>query len=56
MDEKKRTLAAELIRHRDKSVSEICEAVGVSCATLYRYLHPSERKRHELADISGRGL
>jgi DNA-binding phage protein len=53
MDEQKLTLAAELMRHRDESVSGICEAVGVSRATLYRYLHPSGRKRHELANISG---
>jgi hypothetical protein len=56
MDEKKLTLAADLMRHRDESVSGICEAVGVSCATLYCYLHPSGRKRHELANISGREL
>ena len=56
MDEKILTLAAELMRHSDKLVSEFCEAVGVSRATLYSYLHPSGRKRHELANISGREL
>jgi DNA invertase Pin-like site-specific DNA recombinase len=54
MDEKKITLAAKLMRPRDMSIAEICEAVSVSRATLYRNLHPSGRKRHELVNISGR--
>ena len=54
MDEKKITLASKLMRDRDVSIAEICEAVGVSRATHYLYLHPSERKGRDLANISGR--
>jgi len=40
MDEKKIALASKLMRDRDTPISEVCEAVGVSRATLYRYLKP----------------
>ena len=45
MDERKVALAARLMRDRDVPVSEVCEAVGVSRATLYRYLKPDETPR-----------
>lgn len=40
MDERKLTLAAKLMKDPDVSVADICEAVGVSPATLYRYVGP----------------
>jgi predicted DNA-binding transcriptional regulator AlpA len=45
MDERKVALAARLMRDRDVPVSEVCEAVGVSRATLYRYLNPDGAPR-----------
>ena len=54
MDEKKITLASKLMRDRDVSIAETCEAVGVSRATHHLYLHPSKRKGRDLANISGR--
>ena len=47
MDERKVALAARLMRDRDVPVSEVCEAVGVSRATLYRYLNPDGAPREE---------
>ncbi len=47
MDEKKIALASKLMCDRDMAIAEICEAVGVSRATLYRYLHPNGGKRHD---------
>lgn len=40
LDEKKLALAAKLLRDKETPIGEICEAVGVSSATLYRHLHP----------------
>lgn len=40
MDAKKVRLASRLMKDPDLSVREICEAVGVSSATLYRYVAP----------------
>lgn len=45
MDDKKIALASKLMRDRDTPIGEICEAVGVSRATLYRYLTPDGRPR-----------
>ena len=41
MDERKVTLAAKLMKDPEVSVAEVCEAIGVSQATLYRYVGPS---------------
>lgn len=40
MDQRKIALASRLLADRETPISEICEAVGVSRATLYRYLQP----------------
>ena len=40
MDRKKITLASKLMKDRDVPIPAVCEAVGVSRATLYRYLRP----------------
>lgn len=45
MDDGKIALASKLMRDRGTPLSEVCEAVGVSRATLYRYLTPDDRPR-----------
>ncbi len=40
LDEKKLALASKLLRDKETPIGEICEAVGVSSATLYRHLNP----------------
>ncbi len=45
MDTKKIALASKLMRDRETPMSEICEAVDVSRATLYRYLKPDGMPR-----------
>jgi len=47
MDKGKIKLASRLMKDPELSVEEICEAMGVSSATLYRYVAPdgTVRKR-----------
>jgi DNA invertase Pin-like site-specific DNA recombinase len=45
MDRKKIALASKLMRDRETPISEICEAVGVSRATIYRYVKPDGTPR-----------
>ena len=45
MDAKKASLASKLMRNRETPIAEVCEAVGVSQATLYRYLEPDSTPR-----------
>ena len=45
MDEGKIALASRLMRNRETPISEVCEAVGVSRATLYRYVGPDGTPR-----------
>lgn len=45
MDQKKMALASKLMRDRETPISEVCEAVGVSRATIYRYLKPNGTPR-----------
>src|SRR5215218_516910 len=40
MDEKKVALASAMLKERSNSVGDICEALGVSRSTLYRYVRP----------------
>ncbi len=40
MDEKKVALASAMLKDGSNSVTDVCEALGVSRATLYRYLRP----------------
>jgi DNA invertase Pin-like site-specific DNA recombinase len=49
MDDRKVASPSKLMRDRETSIAEVCEAVGVSRATLYRYLGPNgtTRKRKE---------
>jgi AcrR family transcriptional regulator len=37
-DDRKIALASKLMRDQETPISEVCEAVGVSRATLYRYV------------------
>lgn len=50
MNERKIALASKLMNDRDTSISEVCEAVGVSRATLYRYVGPDGATRVESPD------
>lgn len=45
MDDRKIALASKLMRDREIPVSEVCEAVGGSRATLYRYVRPDGSRR-----------
>jgi DNA invertase Pin-like site-specific DNA recombinase len=45
MDERKIALASNLMKARVMPVSEVCETVGVSRATLYRYVKPDGTPR-----------
>ena len=45
IDEGKIALASKLMRDRETPVSAVCEAVGVSRATLYRYVGPDGTPR-----------
>ncbi len=45
MNEKKRTLASRLISDKKVPIAQVCEAVGVSSSTLYRYLNPDGKRR-----------
>ncbi|MEW6636700.1 MAG: recombinase family protein [Actinomycetota bacterium] len=47
MDEKKIALASSMLKNREIPVGEVCEAVGVSRATLYRYLGPDGSVRQQ---------
>jgi DNA invertase Pin-like site-specific DNA recombinase len=49
MDEKKILLASKLMHDRETPSSEVCEAVGVSRATLYRHLEPDGSPRRRAA-------
>jgi DNA invertase Pin-like site-specific DNA recombinase len=40
MDEKKVALASAMLKDRSNSVTDVCEALRVSRATLYRYVRP----------------
>ncbi len=40
MDESKIALASKLMRDRDTPISEVCRAVGVLRATIYRHMRP----------------
>ncbi len=45
LDEKKLQLASRLMRSREMTVPEVCQAVGVGRTTLYRYLKPDGTPR-----------
>ena len=45
MGQKRISLVSKLIRDRETPISEVCDAVGVSRATLYRYLEPDGSPR-----------
>ena len=46
MDEKKIALASKLMRDKEVPIGQVCEAVGVSSSTLYRYLTPDGKRRN----------
>ena len=45
MDEKKITLASKLMHDWETLIAEVCEATGVSKATIYRYMNPDGTTR-----------
>ncbi len=45
LDEKKLQLASRLMRSREMTIPEVCQAVGVGKTTLYRYLKPDGTPR-----------
>lgn len=49
MNESKIALASKLMKDRETPISEVCEAVGVSKATIYRYLKPDGTPRKDRA-------
>lgn len=55
MDDRKIALASKLMRDREAPISEVCEAVGVSRATLYRYLGPDGAPREAAEPRAGAG-
>jgi DNA invertase Pin-like site-specific DNA recombinase len=50
MDDRKIALASELMKARVMPASEVCEAVGVSRATLYRYVKPDGTPRERVTE------
>lgn len=48
MDEEKIRVASRLMKDPEVSVAEVCRAVGVSSATLYRYVAPDGTVRQGL--------
>ena len=48
MDEEKVRVASRLMKDPEVSVAEVCRAVGVSSATLYRYVAPDGTVRQGL--------
>jgi DNA invertase Pin-like site-specific DNA recombinase len=53
MDERKVALAARLLRDRETPIRDVCEAVGVSKATLYRYVGPDGTPRKPAGGLAG---
>ncbi len=47
LDEKKLQLASRLMRSREMTIPEVCQAVGVGRTTLYRYLKPDGTPRDD---------
>jgi DNA invertase Pin-like site-specific DNA recombinase len=54
MNARKIVLASKLMRVRETPISELSEAVGISRATLYRYLSPDGKRRDRRRDGAGR--
>jgi DNA invertase Pin-like site-specific DNA recombinase len=53
MDQRKVALAARLLRDRETPIGDVCEAVGVSKATLYRYVGPDGTPRKPASGRTG---
>lgn len=47
MDGKKASISSKLMRVREAPISEVCGAVGVFRATLYRYPKPDGSLRED---------
>jgi hypothetical protein len=57
MDGRKVALVSKLMRGRETPISEVCGAVGVSKATLYRSLKtPTARRGHGRGTLRGRDV
>lgn len=54
MHERKIAVASKLMRDHNTPISEVCEAVGVSRATLYRYLTPDGKPWERRREGAGR--
>lgn len=52
MDEKKVALASAMLKDGSNSVTDVCEALGVSRATLYRYLRPDGTPTGRAAELA----
>ena len=52
MDEKKIQLASHLKKSTDRAVGEICETLGISKSTFYRYVGPDGDIRKEASGES----
>ncbi len=48
LDRKKLQLASSMLQDRSNSVGDVCTALGVSRATLYRHLRPDGTPRTEI--------
>jgi DNA invertase Pin-like site-specific DNA recombinase len=54
MDEKKIALASAMLNDKSNSVTDVCEALGISRATLYRYLRPDGTPTGRAAELTPR--
>jgi DNA invertase Pin-like site-specific DNA recombinase len=54
MDEKKVALASAMLKDHSSSVTDVCEALGVSRATLYRYVRPDGTPMGRVAELAPR--
>jgi DNA invertase Pin-like site-specific DNA recombinase len=54
MDQKKVVLASSMLKDRSNSVTDVCEALGISRATLYRYIRPDVTPRGRAAELTVR--
>src|SRR5690606_15099633 len=51
MDKTKLKIASTLMRDKTMSISQICKQIGVSRATLYRYINPDGSLKEERSNV-----
>jgi DNA invertase Pin-like site-specific DNA recombinase len=54
MDQKKVALASAMLKDHSNSVTDVCEALGVSRSTLYRYVRPDGTPTGRAAELTPR--